>query len=48
MPVEKRIRMCILIERIYKNEEYSKLLGLEDKTIFHGERLHGEEGEEVC
>ena len=47
MPVEQRIRLCLLIEKMNENKEYSEMLGLEDKTTFHGDRLH-EEGEEVC
>ena len=42
MPVEQRIRLCLLLEKMYVRKEYSEKLGLEDKTKFHGEQLHGE------
>ena len=48
MPVEQRIRLCLLIEKMNENKEYSEMLGLEDKTTFHGEWIHGEEGERIC
>ena len=48
MPVEQRIRLCLLLEKMYVRKEYSEKLGLEDKTKFHGELLHGEEGKSVC
>ncbi len=48
MPVEQRIKMCLLIEKMYEQKEFSEKLGLEDKTRFHGEELHGEEGKRVC
>ena len=48
MPVEQRIRLCLLLEKMYVRKEYSEKLGLEDKTKFHGEQLHGEEGKSVC
>ena len=37
MPVEQRIRLCLLLEKMYVRKEYSEKLGLEDKTKFHGE-----------
>lgn len=48
MPVKQRILLCLLIEKINKNKEYSERLGLEDKTTFHGERIHDEEGKRIC
>lgn len=48
MLVEQRIRLCLLLEKMYTKKEYSEKLGLEDKTKFHGEQLHGEEGKSVC
>lgn len=48
MPVEQRIRLCLLIEKINENKEYSEKLGLEDKTTFHGAWIHEEEGETIC
>lgn len=47
MTVEQRIRMCLLIEKIYKQKEYSEKIGLEDISKFHGERI-GREEKEIC
>lgn len=47
MPVEQRIRLCLLIEKMNENKEYSEMLGLENTTTFHGEQIR-EEGENVC
>lgn len=43
MTVEQRIRMCLLIEKIQKQKEYSEKLGLEDISRFHGEKVDKEE-----
>lgn len=48
MPVEQRIRLCLLIEKIYAQREFSKMLGLEDKTTFHGEKIRDKKGERIC
>ena len=48
MPVEERIRLCRLIEKIDAKKEYSETLGLEDKTTFHGEKIHDKKGETIC
>jgi len=39
MPVEQRIRLCMLLEKMYAQKEFSEKLGLEDKTVFHGEKI---------
>ncbi len=44
MSVKERIRMCILIEKIYKLKVYSEKLGLEDVSTFHKERVNCEIG----
>lgn len=43
MTVEQRIRMCLLIEKIQKQKEYSEKLGLEDISRFHEEKVDKEE-----
>ena len=48
MPVQQRIRLCLLLEKMYERKEFSEQLGLKDKTRFHGEELHGEEGATKC
>ena len=48
MPVEQRIRMCLLIEKIQAQREFSEKLGLEDKTKFHGKELRDRKGERIC
>ncbi len=48
MPVEQRIRLCLLIEKIDAKKEYSEMLGLEDKSTFHGETIHDKKGETIC
>ena len=48
MTVKRRIRLSILIEKMNKQKEYSKKLGLEDFSKFRGERIHREEEKESC
>ena len=43
MSVEQRIRMSLLIEKINGQKAFSKKLGLEDRTLFHGEYVWKEE-----
>ena len=48
MPIEQRIRLCLLIEKLTKKKEYGQKLGLEDTSRFHGKRIGGEKGEKQC
>lgn len=48
MSVEQRIRLCLLIDKMDDQKEYSKKLGLENRSKFHGERIWGEEKEKEC
>ena len=48
MHVQQRIRLCLLLEKMYERKEFSEQLGLKDKTRFHGEEVHGEEGATKC
>ena len=36
MTTDQRIQMCLLIEKMNGQRDYSKKLGLEDKSTFHG------------
>ena len=45
---EQRIRMIILIEKMNKQKTYSKKLGVEDRSKFHGKTIHKEESEIIC
>ena len=47
MSVEKRIRMCLLIEKMSEQKEFSKRLGIEDVSTFRGEQVTGKEGEKA-
>lgn len=46
MTVEKRIKMCLLIERLNENKKLAERLGIEDTSKFHGKRVH--KGERIC
>lgn len=48
MSIEQRVRMCLMIERIHEQKDYSKILGLEENSKFHGKRIAEEENEERC
>lgn len=48
MPVEQRIRMCLLIDKMENQKDYSKKLGLENITKFHGKEINGEEESREC
>ena len=48
MNIEERIKMCLIIEKMYKNKEYSKKLGLLDISEIHGKRINQEEAERNC
>ncbi len=41
--VERRVRMSRLVERIHKQEDYSKKLGLMDVSQFHGRKVKEKE-----
>lgn len=47
MTVERRIRMCLLIERIKEHKELSERLGIEDRSSYHGKRIYNG-GEKTC
>lgn len=47
MSVKQRIRISILLEKMSGQEAYSEKLGLEDRSIFRGERIR-KEGKEIC
>ena len=48
MSIKERIRFSLLIERMNKHSSYSKKLGLENKSTFHGERIKKEEENKPC
>lgn len=48
MSIEQRVRMCLMIERIHEQKDYSKILGLEENSKFHRKRIAEEEDEERC
>lgn len=48
MPIEQRIRMCLLIEKMKAQKVYSEKLGLENLSKFHGKRISQEEGRMTC
>jgi len=39
MNLEKRIKLCRLIEKMDKKEEYSNKLGIQNVSTFHGELI---------
>ena len=41
--IERRVRMIRLVERINKQESYSKKLGLSDESQFYGKRIKEKE-----
>ena len=44
MSIQKRIRTCVLIEQMERQKEYSKKLGLENQSTFHGVRINDTNG----
>ena len=48
MSVQQRIRLCLLLEKMNVRKEFSKLLGLEDKTKFHGQDVRKTEEKDIC
>ncbi len=46
MSIEQRIRECILIEKLEKQAEYGKRLGIEDVSMFRGIRRQPNNGKE--
>ena len=47
MTVEKRVRMCLLIERLNEHKKLGEKLGIEDTSKFHGKRIYNG-GERTC
>lgn len=41
--IERRVRMSRLVERVNKNESYSRKLGLSDESQFRGKRIKEKE-----
>ncbi len=41
--IEKRVRMIRLVERINKQESYSRKIGLSDGSHFQGKRVKNKE-----
>lgn len=39
MSIEQRIRVCRLLEKMEGQEAYSKKIGMENTSIFHGRRI---------
>ena len=37
--IERRIQMCLLLEKMYEQEDFSKKLGLEDISQFHEKEI---------
>ena len=48
MPIEQRIRMCLLIEMMQEQKVFSEKLGLENISKFHGKRINEEEERITC
>ncbi len=44
MSVQERVRMCRLIDQMERQKEYSKRLGLENRSTFHGTRIYDTSG----
>lgn len=40
MSIQERMRMCRLIEQMEHQKEYSKKIGLENRSIFCGVRIN--------
>ena len=40
MSVEQRVRICRLLEKMKMQEGYSKKLGVENLSTFHGRKLN--------
>ena len=41
--IERRVRMSRLVEKVNKNESYSRKLGLTDESQFHGKKVKEKE-----
>lgn len=39
MDVTRRIRLCILLEKMGEHKVYSRKLGLRNETRFHGQKV---------
>lgn len=40
MPIEKRIKLCIIIERLHEYRNCGEKLGIEDRTRFRGKIIY--------
>ena len=38
--IKRRIRKSLLIEKIHRQETYSKKIGIEDLSEFHGKKIN--------
>jgi len=50
MSIKERIRRCLVIEKIYKLQEYSEKLGLEDISTLNGKNVNSQYrgGKKLC
>ena len=48
MTTEQRIRMCLLLEKMDEQKEYSERLGLENRSRFHGKTIEEREEQKLC
>lgn len=48
MPVEQRIKMSLLAEKVDKQKTFSEKLGLENVSTLHGRRVKNKEEEKTC
>ncbi len=48
MNIEERIKISLLLERMYANKEYTEKLGLEDRSTLHGQQIYKKEETETC
>lgn len=47
MSIEQRIKICLLLEKMYDQKAFSEKLGLEDKSKFHGKVIGKQEEEAI-
>ena len=47
MSVKKRIRMCLLIEKMLEQKEFAEQLGMEDVSTFRGKKVGRKEGKKA-
>ena len=48
MTTEQRIRMCLLLEKMDEQKEYSERLGIENRSRFHGKTIEEREEQKLC